>query len=333
MYNSLWQFNRTNTTNRIWFGLYFYSMLQLAQCASALWLVQPDHFGFNAETAATNPFQQLPQDSNQKPVPEEFREAVQRITNAGISCTVLPDDPNLKLPDAIFPNNWMSSHQEGILIVYPMMAPIRRAEKRPQLIELISSQFNINQLIDLSYFEERQQFLEGTGSVVFDHINRLAYAALSPRTHPLVLDTVCQFIGYEPVTFNTSLPDGSAVYHTNIVMQIGPDFAILCDSLISDKQQRLNIKHRLENTGHEVITISYPQFLAFAGNMLCVENQKGIRYLIGSERAFASLDAQQIIQLQQKAELLPIPIHHIEQTGGGGIRCMLAENFLPRLNQ
>lgn len=302
------------------------------QLTSQILMVRPAAFSFNEETAASNTFQNkisIDDETLLQSVIQEFDVFVETLRQHGIIVTVIEDTAYPKKPDAIFPNNWVSFHENGTVIFYPMHAPNRRTERRMDVIDDLRDRFEISEIIDFSFYENENRFLEGTGSICFDHVNRVAYAALSPRTDKELFEKLCKKIGYKPFSFQAHDRAGTEIYHTNVMMCMGEKFAVICAESILNQQERNHLLQNLENTGHEIIDIDYQQMVAFAGNMLVVKNVQNENLLILSQSAFDSLSAKQKLRLGKYAQLLPVQIKTIESIAGGSARCMMAEIFLP----
>ncbi|MES2480005.1 MAG: arginine deiminase-related protein [Bacteroidota bacterium] len=293
-------------------------------------MVRPAHFAFNEQTAESNSFQNAPEDISgmQTKVLAEFDSAVATLRDVGVDVWVIEDTDNVIKPDAIFPNNWISTHEDGTVVLYPMLTPNRRAERRMDIVESLKENFEVSRILDLSSYEGTNEFLEGTGSVVFDHEACLAYACLSPRTHLSVLQHLCDEIGYKPVVFHSVDEQGQDVYHTNVVMGIAKEFVVICLESVRDEQERALLAKSIETSGKEIIDISFNQVKCFAGNVLAVNNELGENYLALSVTAYSSLSEGQKERISRHAAFLPISIPTIETIGGGGVRCMLAQNFL-----
>ncbi len=298
-------------------------------------MVRPASFGWDADTAASNRFQRLgalPADEIRRRAVSEFDGVVTKLRAAGVETHAIDEPRAPACPDAVFPNNWVSLHHDGTVVLYPMLAPIRRLERRMELLAELEERggFTVSRLVDLSHHELSGRFLEGTGSVVFDHVERVAYACLSPRTHAAVLAELCDELGYEPVAFDATDADGVPVYHTNVLLSIGRRTAILCVEAVADSQ-RGALLERLRASGRRVIAIDRAQMSEFAGNALELAARAGGAVLALSERALGSLGAADLDALQGDAvRIVAAPIPTIEQLGGGSVRCMLAEVFLPR---
>jgi hypothetical protein len=311
-------------------------VLDWAQVTRHLLMIRPSHFGPNAQTAASNQFQQAPA----HPIAEvsvrvlcEFDGVVAVLDRVGVQVTVVPDLPDRSTPDAVFPNNWVSTHNDGTAVLYPMAASNRRAERRTDLLKLIAAGggFQLRRVIDLSWLEQTGSFLEGTGSLVLDRLHRTAYAARSARTHSSALAEFGRLAGYRVVVFDASLGAG-AVYHTNVLMSLGRNFAILCSEAITDWSVRQAVCAELDATNRSLVEISGEQVRQFAANCLEVDSAGG-PVLVLSETALQSLQPGQRRMLERQTALLPVDVATIEHVGGGGVRCMLAEIHLPRLAQ
>lgn len=307
------------------------------QSASSVILVRPTGFRFDPETAETNDFQQpIPADDVQRLAAEEFDALLEALRGCGIGITVLdPFDP--KAPNAVFPNNWFSTHADGRIVLYPMRTPSRRAERDPDMAATLRREgFTTEEVLDLSGWEHSGRILEGTGSLVLDRMHKRAFACLSPRTTESALIDWCDQFRYTPVAFTATMDgriNGSPVYHTNVVMSIGEKFAVVCFDAMPYPAERQEVEEELAKSGREVIAISIVQLYKYVGNMLELSGtskgrQQSFTFL--SETAFHALRPHQRIALERHTQLIPVPIPTIEAIGGGSIRCMLAENFLPR---
>ncbi|RTQ48865.1 amidinotransferase [Hymenobacter gummosus] len=301
--------------------------------ARTVLLVRPARFGYNAETAPSNHFQQplagLDAASVQQRAFAEFDGVVARLRGRGVRVLVFDDTAEPAKPDAVFPNNWLTLHADGRAVLYPMCAPNRRAERRPDILAALAREFSLREISDLSGHEAEDRFLEGTGSIIFDHTHHVAYAALSPRTDAALFAEVAAQLGYRPVAFRAHDTQGQAIYHTNVMMCLGPGFAVVCLASITDRAGRAAVATSLQATGHELIDISPEQVTRFAGNMLALQPATGPVVLALSQSAYDALTPAQRRTLGQYCELLPLPIPTIETIGGGSARCMLAEVFLP----
>ncbi|MBZ0308401.1 MAG: amidinotransferase [Anaerolineae bacterium] len=302
------------------------------QVTSNLLMIRPVNFAFNLETASTNTFQQANDISGEtlnSSAQECFDELVAQLRLRDINVHVFDDSPEPYTPDSIFPNNWISTHHSGKVMIYPMEAPSRRAERRQDILDFLKSNYDFHVLMDLTQFELDGKFLEGTGSLVLDRIHRIAYACISSRTHLEVLQAWQKLIDYELVTFEAFDEGGVPVYHTNVLMSMGDTFCVICLEAIRDPDQRLAVKQKLESTGKTVMELTMEQMNAFAGNMLLVRNKKGKHFLVMSDRAYASLTRDQISTMDYFAEILHTDLGYIETAGGGSARCMIAEIHLP----
>lgn len=302
------------------------------QATSSLFMVRPAHFAFNEQTAASNTFQNATvsiTDIQAKAI-AEFDAAVCTLREKGIEVWVIEDTDEVIKPDAVFPNNWISTHEDGTVVLYPMLTPNRRAERRMDVVTELENNFQVAKIIDLSNYEARHQFLEGTGSIVFDHTARVAYACLSPRTHLAVLLQLCNEIGYTAISFHAVNEHNVEVYHTNVIMGIGADFAVICLASIQDEKERNSVVQSLLQSGKEIIDVSFDQIKSFAGNVLAVNGKNDLSYLAMSQSAFESFTKEQLAQIGKYCQILPIPIPTIETIGGGSVRCMLAQNFLKK---
>jgi hypothetical protein len=306
------------------------------QTTDTILMIEPVSFGYNAQTATNNYFQQnddLSSADVQKLALEEFNQMVEKLRSKGLNIIVVSDTPLPHTPDSIFPNNWLSSHQDGRLVLYPMYAENRRAERRSDILRMLAEKgFKVLDIVNYSPFEKRRRFLEGTGSMIFDRENSIAYAALSERTDKELFFHFCEELNFKPVCFSANQLVGNQrlpIYHTNVMMCVANKYSVICLDTIDDKDERKIVVDSLENSGKEIIAISEKQMHRFAGNMLQVENKDGLRYLVMSLAAFESLSAGQIDRLTSFNEIIPIAIPTIERYGGGSVRCMMAEIFNP----
>ena len=302
------------------------------QTTTDVFLVRPSHFGSNPETAESNAFQKSVYAVSRDQVLAEFDAFVDALDSAGARPIVFDDTVEPIKPDAVFPNNWFSSHSDGTVFLYPMEAVNRRAERRLDIVESLSLDhgFNVREIVDLSSAESDGHFLEGTGSMVLDRANRLIYAALSSRTHMDLLAEFAQRVGYEITAFDATDSSGRAIYHTNVMMAIGTEFAVICAESIADRAKRDLVVARLEAGNRAVVDITMQQMAGFAGNMLELASSSGDALIVLSRSAEAVLTAGQRDTLARFGRLLPVSIDTIEAAGGGSVRCMLAEIFLPK---
>ena len=302
------------------------------QSTHSILMVRPAAFGFNEQTAESNAFQNkltIESSGINQLVQEEFEAFVQKLRANEIDVLVIEDDPVAKNPDAVFPNNWISLHSDGTVVLYPMCTPNRRTERRPDIIEILKQNYSVSKVIDLSFQESENRFLEGTGSIIFDHINKLAYACLSPRTDKDLFIDTCKLLGYDPVYFDAVDANGTAVYHTNVLMCVAEQFVVICLEAVQDAKEREMIQASFKRAGQEIIDISYGQMSHFAGNLLSLKNKAGKLFLAASQSAVGSLSSHQVKRIEKYCTILPLPIPTIETIGGGSARCMMAENFLP----
>jgi hypothetical protein len=304
--------------------------MKLQQSANAVVMIRPHRFFSNPETAADNAFQRetAPKDAEEisRRALQEFDQAVESLRAAGVKVLAFGDTATPEKPDAIFPNNWFSTHEDGRIVVYPMYSPARRRERRDDIIAALRRNYHVTEVVDYSDYETRECFLEGTGSLVLDHANRLAYVSLSKRSHPELVEKFCLDFDYEPVVFESASGDGRPIYHTNVMLCIGSTFALAGLETITDLNAQKRVRARLEATGKEVIELSPTQIENFAGNALELHGKEKI--LVLSQRAAASLSADQRAIIEKEAALLPLALSTIEFAGGSA-RCMLAEIFLP----
>ena len=309
----------------------------MKQTTSVILMVRPTHFGFNPETADSNFYQkQDPRhnDEIQRLALIEFDGMVAQLRDQGVEVLVMEDSESPLKTDAIFPNNWLSTHADGKLILYPMLSPNRRLERRKEILEqLLRLGFGISEIIDLSFFEEHGQYLEGTGSMVLDRQAKVIYAAFSERTHPVPLEYLGQLLGYQMVGFDAKQEvEGklAPIYHTNVMMHVGTDIAVVCLESIIKSEERQKVIDSLTKSGKKVIPITARQKFQFAGNMLEVSNDGGEKFTVMSQAALDSLNVGQIQQIEKYTTIISPAIPTIEKLGGGSARCMMAEIFLPK---
>jgi hypothetical protein len=305
-----------------------------SQLASSVLMIRPARFESNPLTAESNRFQgktsATPAEQHAAAV-EEFDNLVDVLREHEINVIVVEDTVEPHTPDSIFPNNWISFHADGRVVLYPMEAVNRRTERRADVVEKISGEYglHVSEIVDLSAHEMAGQYLEGTGSLVLDRSNRVAYACLSSRTQLDALGDFSQRMDYDIVAFNAVDKDGVPIYHTNVLMNVGEAIAVICDEAIVGDVRRKAVKDRLVETGHEIVSLSYRQLDAFAGNMLELRSVSGERVIAMSQQAFNSLDEDQLEVLRKNGNVLSVPIENIERSAGGSVRCMLAEIHLP----
>jgi len=304
--------------------------MKFSQAPSSVLMIRPASFGFNTQTAPTNAFQ-LPEVESSEDIQhkalDEFNRMVDTLLSNDVDVIVVDDTLGPRKPDAVFPNNWISFHHDGKIVLYPMMAENRSLERNNPVIETLQSKFKFDEKIDLSKYERDSQFLEGTGSVVFDYVNRIAYASRSARTHEAFFQDLCKRLNFKPILFDAVDESEQPIYHTNVLMCIGTKFAIIClDAIKSDEDQEILLQS-FSDTGHQVVAISYEQLRLFAGNMMEVNSRSGEPLVLMSEKAFTSLLPGQLNALSKYAEPIAISIPTIEQFGGGSVRCMVAGIF------
>ena len=300
------------------------------QHTSHLLMIKPVNFSFNAETAVNNSFQIPSGEKNiQEKAQMEFESFIQKLKDNHIDVTVVEDTPEPYTPDSIFPNNWISFHEDGSICLYPMFAQNRRMERKPTVLSAIAEKFRIHQTHDFTSNEDRHLFLEGTGSMVLDRENKIAYACLSPRTHATVLEAFCNKMNYQPVAFTSVDVAGDPIYHTNVMMCVADEYVIICLESIKDMKEKERVIKQIQDTNKKIIAISFDQMNQFAGNMLQVHNSVGQRFLVMSSQAYHALKADQIKEIEQFNPIIHSDIKTIETNGGGSARCMMAEIFLP----
>jgi hypothetical protein len=300
------------------------------QTTSNILMIRPVNFGFNAETAVNNAFQVASADAAaQEKAAAEFDNLVAVLRNNGVDVMVINDTPEPYTPDSIFPNNWISFHDNGTVLLYPMFAANRRQERKPGVLKQLKNYFTIQDTIDLSGYEQKNLFLEGTGSMVLDRDHQIAYACLSPRTNKEVLNEFCKAMQYRPVLFSANDDKGQPIYHTNVMMCVGDRYVVICLESLPDQEEQAMIKDTIRQTGKELIGISLDQMNHFAGNMLQVESKRGEKLLVMSSQAYSSLKPEQINRLSSYNRIVYAPLTTIETNGGGSARCMMAEIFLP----
>ena len=305
------------------------------QTASTVLMVEPIAFSYNAQTAENNYFQVEQKDADiQTKALEEFNSFVDKLKSKGINVITVKDTLNPHTPDSIFPNNWVSFHDDGKVVLYPMFAPNRRVERRSDILEILKDNgFEITEIDDLSHFEDQDKFLEGTGSMIFDHEHKIAYGSVSLRLDEELFRQFCQKFGFRPVVFHSYQNAGDQrlpIYHTNVMMCVADKFVVICLDCIDDELEREKVQEVIKSTGKEIIEISEDQLQQFAGNMLQVQNEAGDKFLVMSETAYKSLTPAQIQNIEKYCEIIYSDLNTIETNGGGSARCMLAEVFLPK---
>src|SRR6478736_874386 len=301
------------------------------QSTNSVLMVRPCQFYPNPETAADNVFQarvDCAADALSELARQEFDAAVQTLHAAGVNLHVFEDTAEPEKPDAVFPNNWISTHYDGRIALFPMYSALRRRERRWDIVEELRKHYRVTDVIDYSPFEDEGCFLEGTGSLVLDHLNKIAYVSLSNRSNPKVIQRFVEDFSYEPVTFTSIGSNGQAIYHTNVMMCIGTAFAMVGLEMIPNKAEQQQVRARLENTGKEIVELSADQIVNFAGNAIELHNKGGEKLLVLSSRASRALTEAQCERLSCYARLVPLELPTIE-LGGGSARCMIATIHLP----
>ena len=306
------------------------------QITDTILMIRPVRFRMNEETAVNNYFQQKTEELDKeitKKAQKEFDIFVEKLQNIGVTTLVVDDIVEQDTPDSVFPNNWVTFHSSGDIALYPMFAENRRRERREDILEFIEDKgFLIENVYDYTSAEEENIFLEGTGSMILDRVNEIAYCALSPRANEELFIEFCEDFEFTPVIFKAyqNVADKRAlIYHTNVMMALAETFAIICLDCIDDKKERKNVIEHLKNTGKEIISITEEQMCHFAGNMLQVQG-KNRACLIMSETAYNSLTSSQVANIERHCPILYTDLHTIETCGGGSARCMMAEIFLPK---
>lgn len=305
------------------------------QTAKTVLMVEPIAFGYNSQTAENNYFQKEQKEANiQEKALEEFNAFATKLREKGIEVITVIDTLEPHSPDSIFPNNWVSFHDDGTVALYPMFAMNRRVERRPEILQALQNEgFTIDKVEDLSPAENEEKYLEGTGSMIFDHDYRTAYGSVSLRLDENLFREFCEKFGYRPVVFHSFQNVGNQrlpIYHTNVMMCVAQQFVVICLDCIDDEMEREKVQETIKSTNKELIEISEDQMQQFAGNMLQVQNQEGQQFLVMSETAYKSLTEKQISQIEMHSEIIYADLNTIETNGGGSARCMLAEVFLPR---
>lgn len=302
------------------------------QHTSHLLMIKPVRFGFNAETAVNNSFQVRSADTAvQEKALAEFENLIALLKKHGVDVTVIEDSPEPHTPDSVFPNNWISFHDDGTVYLYPMFAVNRRLERKQQVLDAIRAKYKVKQIIDLTKHEANHLFLEGTGSMVLDRENKIAYACLSPRTDKKILLEFCDGAQYRAISFTAVDGAGEPIYHTNVMMCVADQYAVICLDAVKDMAERNQLRNSIAENGKEIIDISFEQMIRFAGNMLQVHNTDGKKFVVMSSQAYHSLTTHQIEQIEKYNAIIHEDISTIESNGGGSARCMMAEVFLPLL--
>ncbi|QIY84638.1 amidinotransferase [Chryseobacterium sp. NEB161] len=301
------------------------------QTTDTVLMIEPVAFGYNEQTAVNNYFQVQQEGNVQEKALREFNSFVEKLRSKGITVITIKDTISPKTPDSIFPNNWVSFHRDGKVVLYPMFAENRRLERRQDILDQIKSQFKVEEIIDLSASERDNHFLEGTGSMIFDHDNKIAYGSVSLRLDEDLFRKFCAEFGFRPMVFHSYQTAGEErlpIYHTNVMMCVADKFVVICLDCIDDELEREKVIETIKNSGKELIEISEEQMQNFAGNMLQVHNNLGEKFLIMSQSAYRSLKPEQVAAIEKYCEIIYSDLETIETNGGGSARCMLAEVFL-----
>jgi hypothetical protein len=307
----------------------------IQQSTNAVLMIRPWRFYPNPETAADNAFQRAAasaeeSDTLSAAARAEFDRAVATLRDAGVTVHVVEDTPEPDKPDAVFPNNWLSTHHDGRVVLYPMFSELRRRERRRDVVNELRRSYRVTQVIDYSAYETEGQCLEGTGSLVLDHVHKIVYVSLSQRSHPEPLKRFCADFDYEPVTFTATDENGQPVYHTNVVMCVGSEFALVALEMIADARERDAVRARLVETRKEIIELTRIQIANFAGNAIELHDSAGARLLVISSRALPTFTPQQRETIERYVRFVPLELPTIELAGGSA-RCMLATIHLPPL--
>lgn len=303
------------------------------QLTNAVVMVKPNHFGFNPQTAQSNVFQHLVKESErevQEKALREFNNSVEVLRGNGVNVLVLESREDVITPDSVFPNNWFSHHSDGKLIIYPMLAPNRRAERQINVLKklLQENEISVTETVDLTSDENDGNFLEGTGSMVLDRERKVVFAMESPRTTKAEFDKWCKVMGYEGIFFDAYDKNGFPIYHTNVTMSIGREYAVICLESIKDPDERGLVREKLDSLGKEIIELSIDQIYKYCGNTLQVLSGDGSAKIIMSKTAYKGFSPEQLGRLKKYGEIIALDIPEIETVGGGSARCMLAEVFL-----
>ena len=304
------------------------------QTTSNILMVRPANFGFNTETASNNAFQTQDTAYSTQEIIEkakvEFDNFVNVLKARAVNIMVADDSVVPKKPDAIFPNNWLTMHEDGTMFLFPMFAALRRLERNEEIIQMLENQYVVKKKIHLEHYEGVQKYLEGTGSMILDRTHEIVYACLSLRTDLELLDEYCDLIHYKRIAFRAVDSEGQDIYHTNVMMAMGETFVVICLDTVINDAERMNLIKHFELTNKEIIEISLEQMMQFAGNMLQVRNDFDETFLVMSKQAYSSLNPSQIAHIQRHTEILYSDIKIIETFGGGSARCMMAEIFFEK---
>lgn len=305
------------------------------QTAKTVLMVEPIAFGYNSQTAENNYFQKEQKETDiQEKALQEFNNFAAKLREKGINVITVKDTLNPHSPDSIFPNNWVSFHEDGTVALYPMFALNRRVERRPEILERLKNEgFKINTVEDFSPFENEEKYLEGTGSMIFDHDYKIAYGSVSLRLDEELFRNFCAKFGFTPIVFHSYQNVGDQrlpIYHTNVMMCVAEQFVVICLDCIDDEMEREKVQEVIKSSDKELIEISEDQLQQFAGNMLQVQNEEGDKFLVMSETAYKSLTKEQVERIENYCGIIYADLNTIETNGGGSARCMLAEVFLPK---
>lgn len=305
------------------------------QTTDTLLMIEPVAFGYNAQTAKNNYFQINSENAEtQTKALAEYTAFVEKLRTKGINIISIKDTIEPHTPDSIFPNNWVSFGRDGRVVLYPMFAQNRRDERRLDIIEQVKKQgFEVKEIVDFTSSENQDKFLEGTGSMIFDHENKIAYGSVSLRLDEALFREYCGQFGFTPVVFHSFQTAGGErlpIYHTNVMMCVADKFVIICLTCIDDENERKNVINAIQNSGKEIVEISETQMQNFAGNMLQVQNNEGKKFLVMSQSAYQALTPEQVANIEKHCEIIYADLTTIETNGGGSARCMLAEVFLPK---
>ena len=310
--------------------------MQIDQAPVAVMMIRPNDFGYNPETADSNSFQQAEGKEDIREIRrralDEFNGFIATLKAAGVEVLEFNSADGVSPPDAVFPNNWVSFHPDGKVIIYPMMAESRRLERRMDIVTALEKQcfFEVTEIIDLTHYELEELYLEGTGSLVFDYQHGMLFANQSPRTNPKLVYKVSELLGYRPFLFEAVDDLGQDIYHTNVMMCIAENYAVVCLDAIANVHERNTLQQLLSDSGHDIINITRKQMNHFAGNMMELKNSKKQSVLAMSQSAFDSLNKEQIETIKQYSSIVSSSIDTIEKYGGGSARCMMAGIHLPR---
>ncbi|MBK8504480.1 MAG: amidinotransferase [Saprospiraceae bacterium] len=303
------------------------------QCTDTIMMVRPSHFGFNSETAMNNAFQKNKGDIDpgeiQRLALAEFDGFVEKLRAAGVNIVLVADTEYPQKTDAVFPNNWITTHANGAIVTYPMQSKVRRKERREDVVEMLMKEYKFDRRYSLEQYESKELYLEGTGSMILDRVKKVVYACMSIRTDPTILDKFCALTGYERVVFVAKDRNGQLIYHTNVMLCLGRHFAVICLQSIKNEDEQKHVVDKLERSGRKIIDISFDQMEHFAGNVLEIRDLKGHSHVVMSDQAFGIFTESQKEALAEFGRILHAPLHTIESYGGGSARCMIAEIFTP----